>query len=203
MLNLRALRTQSGLTMKELGAKIGVAESTISQYETGKRQPDYEILLRLGEFFGVSVDFILSGKKVNDDYSKKFRQRLADELIMIDPPGTDEGDYAYHQLEALSERATPLSLAEACEAADKLGRSMSYMLQEIDEDIDCSSAESKKSPGPEKSEPRDDVERDIIARVKKMNSGLQNLLLSILKIADEQNLQKILSAQVLSDEKSQ
>ena len=49
--------------MKELGAEIGVAESTISQYETGKRQPDYETLLKLGEFFGVSVDYILTGEE--------------------------------------------------------------------------------------------------------------------------------------------
>ena len=61
MLKLRELRKNCGLTMKELGAEIGVAESTISQYETGKRQPDYETLLKLGEFFGVSVDYLLTG----------------------------------------------------------------------------------------------------------------------------------------------
>lgn len=59
MLKLRELRKKCGMTMKELGKEMGVAESTISQYETGKRQPDYETLLRLGEFFGVSVDYIL------------------------------------------------------------------------------------------------------------------------------------------------
>ena len=48
--------------MKELGAAIGVAESTISQYETGKRQPDYETLLKLGEFFSVTVDYLLTGE---------------------------------------------------------------------------------------------------------------------------------------------
>ena len=62
MLKLRELRKKCGLTMKELGEEIGVAESTISQYETGKRQPDFETLLKLGEFFGVSVDYILTGE---------------------------------------------------------------------------------------------------------------------------------------------
>lgn len=47
--------------MKELGEIIGVAESTISQYETGKREPDFETLLKLGEFFNVSVDYLLCG----------------------------------------------------------------------------------------------------------------------------------------------
>lgn len=59
MLNLRPVRKRAGITMKELGTKIGVAESTISQYETGKRQPDYETLLKISEFFGVSVDYLL------------------------------------------------------------------------------------------------------------------------------------------------
>lgn len=56
---IRELRKAKNLTMKELGAVVDLAESTISQYETGKRQPDNETLLRLGEFFGVPVDYIL------------------------------------------------------------------------------------------------------------------------------------------------
>ena len=58
---LRILRKNKGLSMKELGEIIGVAESTISQYETGKREPDFETLLKLGEFFNVSVDYLLRG----------------------------------------------------------------------------------------------------------------------------------------------
>lgn len=48
--------------MKELGEIIGVAESTVSQYETGKREPDFETLLKLGEYFDVSVDYLLRGE---------------------------------------------------------------------------------------------------------------------------------------------
>ncbi|MBQ4258382.1 MAG: helix-turn-helix transcriptional regulator [Clostridia bacterium] len=59
---IRALRKAQGLTLKELGAIVDLAESTISQYETGKRQPDNETLLRLGKYFGVSIDYILGGE---------------------------------------------------------------------------------------------------------------------------------------------
>lgn len=62
MLKIRELRKKCGITMKELGAAIGVAESTISQYETGKRQPDYETLLKIAEFFGVTTDYLLTGE---------------------------------------------------------------------------------------------------------------------------------------------
>lgn len=56
---IREIRKALGLTMKELGEKVDVAESTISQYETGKRQPDNETLLKLGEVLDVSVGYLL------------------------------------------------------------------------------------------------------------------------------------------------
>ena len=56
---IRELRKAKGLTMKQLGEVLGVAESTISHYETGRRQLDNETMLRLGEFFGVTVGYLL------------------------------------------------------------------------------------------------------------------------------------------------
>ena len=56
---LRKLRKDKGLSMKELGVIVGVAESTISLYENNKRQPDNATLGRLADFFGVSVDYLL------------------------------------------------------------------------------------------------------------------------------------------------
>ena len=67
---LRTLRKQKGITMKQLGEIVGAAESTISQYETGKREPDYETLLALAQFLGVSVDYLLLGKDENKDRTK-------------------------------------------------------------------------------------------------------------------------------------
>ena len=45
--------------MKKLGEDINVAESTISLYETGKREPDYETLKKIAEYFDVSIDYLL------------------------------------------------------------------------------------------------------------------------------------------------
>ena len=53
---LHDLRTQHGLTQKELAGQLGVSYSTISMYERGHRQPDLEMLAKLAAFFGVSVD---------------------------------------------------------------------------------------------------------------------------------------------------
>lgn len=70
--HIREIRKALGLTMKELGAKIDVAESTISQYETGKRQPDNETLLKLGEALDVSVGVLLGAEPREGDKAITF-----------------------------------------------------------------------------------------------------------------------------------
>lgn len=58
---LRTARKSKGLTMKELGEKVGVSESAISQYETGKREADFETILKIGEVLDCSIDYLLRG----------------------------------------------------------------------------------------------------------------------------------------------
>lgn len=62
MKTIRELRKEKGITLKQLGEIIGVAESTMSLYETGKRTPDFEALLKISEYFGVTVDYLLGNK---------------------------------------------------------------------------------------------------------------------------------------------
>lgn len=69
MLKLKELRKSKNITMKKLGEKIGVAESTISLYENGKRQPDYDTLTKIADFFGVSVDELLGRVPTTDTSS--------------------------------------------------------------------------------------------------------------------------------------
>lgn len=80
MLRIRELRKKCGITMKALGAAVGVSESAISQYETGKRQPDYETLLKIGEYFGVSTDYILGSdypvSQTADDELQEYLEEL-------------------------------------------------------------------------------------------------------------------------------
>lgn len=61
--NLRSLRTKKGISMKALGEQLGVSESTVSLYETGKRSPDITMLVRLADFYGTSVDYLIGHEK--------------------------------------------------------------------------------------------------------------------------------------------
>lgn len=55
----KQLRLASGLTQAEMAEKLGVSKSTISMYENGNREPDYEILERIADFFNVDTDYLL------------------------------------------------------------------------------------------------------------------------------------------------
>lgn len=60
MNNIRMARKQVGMTAKQLGEAVGVSEAAISHYETGKRQPSFEVFLKIAEVLGCSTDFLLS-----------------------------------------------------------------------------------------------------------------------------------------------
>ncbi len=55
--------TRKRVTQKELAEYLGLSPQTISFYTTGERTPNLQTLIKLAEFFGVSVDYLLTGKK--------------------------------------------------------------------------------------------------------------------------------------------
>ena len=56
---LRVLRELSGCTQRDVSQKVGINAVTLSGYEVGRNEPNSEALVRLADFYGVSVDFIL------------------------------------------------------------------------------------------------------------------------------------------------
>ena len=55
---LKELRLQHGLTQAQLGEKVGVKQNTFTNWENGKREPNFEILLKLADLFEVSLDWL-------------------------------------------------------------------------------------------------------------------------------------------------
>lgn len=66
---LKYLRNRDKLSQSELAEELGVAKSTISMYEVGKREPDFETLEAIADLFNVDMNFLL-GKdgSENDDH---------------------------------------------------------------------------------------------------------------------------------------
>lgn len=56
---LRLLRNERGLRQKDLAGDLGLAQTTIANYEQGTRFPDEGLLIRLADYLDVSLDFLL------------------------------------------------------------------------------------------------------------------------------------------------
>ena len=59
---LRKARIKRNLTSKDMAKKLGVANSSYSQYETGKREPDVLKIKAISKILNVSADYLLFGQ---------------------------------------------------------------------------------------------------------------------------------------------
>ena len=57
--NLKILRKNSGYTQIAVQMKTGIEQALLSKYENGERIPPTETLLKLAEFYDVSIDYIM------------------------------------------------------------------------------------------------------------------------------------------------
>lgn len=63
---LPELRRNKKITQEVIAKHLSIPRSTYSNYESGKREPDYETLIKLADFFGVTTDYLLGRKLIND-----------------------------------------------------------------------------------------------------------------------------------------
>ncbi|SFT03813.1 helix-turn-helix domain-containing protein [Marininema halotolerans] len=58
-MRLRYLRKSKKLTQEEVARAIGIPRTTYTGYENGNREPDFETLQKLADFYNVSADYLL------------------------------------------------------------------------------------------------------------------------------------------------
>ena len=58
-MRLKQLRRQRGISQLKLAMDLGLNQNWISRYESGEREADYQTLIRLADYFNVSVDYLL------------------------------------------------------------------------------------------------------------------------------------------------
>lgn len=64
------LRKEHALSQEQMGEIIGVSNKTISRWETGTYLPPADMLLSIGKLFDVSINEILSGKRLSEEEYK-------------------------------------------------------------------------------------------------------------------------------------
>ncbi len=68
-MNLRKMRTRIGITQTELARRLGVRQNTITQWERGSRQPRAEMLPKLADTLGCTLDELLRTAKAAEEKS--------------------------------------------------------------------------------------------------------------------------------------
>ena len=71
--HLKALRRARGLTQEAVARQMGLTRQAVSSHESGRTQPDLEMLTRYGEIYGVSLQEILYG---SDHSERQFRRQF-------------------------------------------------------------------------------------------------------------------------------
>ena len=75
----KELRIKNGYTQDSLADTLGLSRSTISMYENGNREPDFETLEKIADLFNVDMDFLLgrsrkttviSSEEKSDDFAR-------------------------------------------------------------------------------------------------------------------------------------
>ena len=63
MIGLRRIRKAKGSTQLKVAMDLSISREAVSYYESGKRNPDLEMLIKLSEYFNVSIDYLITGKE--------------------------------------------------------------------------------------------------------------------------------------------
>ena len=67
--NLRAIREDRDIKQKNIAAYLNVSQNTYSQYETGVISLTAEVLIKLADYYNVSVDYLLD--RTNNPHTQK------------------------------------------------------------------------------------------------------------------------------------
>lgn len=108
---LKSLREEKDITQEKLAAHLGITRSAVAGYETKGKQPDYDRLLQIAEYFQVPVDYLLTGEdkyivSVTNIYNKSEHMDLLKSYVKLSSKSREELRH-YLQFLSLKERKSP------------------------------------------------------------------------------------------------
>lgn len=77
---IAALRKNARLSQAELARALGVSPSAVGMYEQGRREPSAACLVALAQVFGISTDYLLTGKPAQPRDSQILTE-MVEELV--------------------------------------------------------------------------------------------------------------------------
>lgn len=81
---LKQLRVESGCSQQGLADKVSISKSSINMYERGEREPSFEKLERIADFFNVDVDYLLGNSDIPNKYALEEALKARSEFPQAD-----------------------------------------------------------------------------------------------------------------------
>ena len=63
MIGLKNIRHEKKLNQQKVAYDLHISRESLSYYENGKREPDLSLLVRMSEYFNVSINYLITGKE--------------------------------------------------------------------------------------------------------------------------------------------
>lgn len=60
------LRTKSKLTQQEMADKLNISRSSVGMYESGEREPSFELLEQIADYFNVDMNYLLGKSELSE-----------------------------------------------------------------------------------------------------------------------------------------
>ena len=80
LLGSKKIRKQRKWSQLKVAMDLSISREALCHYEVGKRSPDIDMLRRMSEYYGVSIDYLINGREFGE----------ADEPVVLsgNKPGT-------------------------------------------------------------------------------------------------------------------
>lgn len=82
--SLKTLREEHHLSQRQLADALGAAYSTIGMYESGQREPNYETLEIIADYFNVDMNYLLGKSSVKNSYISELTEIPMDNIVFDD-----------------------------------------------------------------------------------------------------------------------
>jgi len=129
---IKELRLEKGLTLKEMGNELGIRDNTLSQYETGKRTPQFGLIQEIANYFNVSVEYLTKSSDKrdfpvdNDDDVLELLEKLGNKDISFYNVSQLTATYLFlwlaNNFDVLAQKANDKQLAAASQVIEWVDR---------------------------------------------------------------------------------
>ena len=63
MKGLREIRKKKKLSQVKVSMDLNIFREALSHYENGRRSPDVDMLIKMSDYFNVSIDYLIKGEE--------------------------------------------------------------------------------------------------------------------------------------------